>query len=350
MNDTVIDLRSDTVTQPTAGMLEAMLSAPLGDDVFGDDPSVLALQTRAAELLGKEAGLFVPSGTMSNQLALRAQCHSGDEVIAHAGCHMFNYEGGAAAALAGVQMRLITSEDGSLPLDQVERSIHQTRDPHFAPTTLIAFENTHNGCGGVIVPPENITQVVELARGRGIGLHLDGARLFNAAVGSGTSVAELAAPFDTVSICLSKGLGAPVGSVLVGRQDRIDRAYRFRKMYGGGMRQAGVLAGAGLYALEHNIERLADDHRRARQLGEAIDAIEGMSCDLSRVQTNLVYMDLAPGSPLAELNADGRPALMTALEERGVRIVGGPHRLRAVCHLGIDDIALARAIEVFQSL
>lgn len=350
MSTMTVDLRSDTVTKPGPNMKEAMVSAPLGDDVFGDDPTVIALQSKAAELLGKDAGLFVPSGTMSNQLALRAHCRAGDEVIAHSGCHMFNYEGGAAAALAGVQLRVLSSEDGSLPIDAVLESIHQTTDPHFAPTTLIAFENTHNGCGGVILDAGNVAEVTKLAKARGIGLHLDGARLFNAAAGSGTPALELAAPFDTVSICLSKGLGAPVGSVLVGRRDLIDRAYRFRKMYGGGMRQAGVLAGAGLFALEHNTLRLVDDHRRARRLAEAIDAIDGMSCDLSRVHTNLVYFDLCKSHPLAGLASTGRPALLDALAERGVLIVGGPHRLRAVCHLDVDDDALERAIDVFRSL
>ena len=350
MTLSTIDLRSDTVTRPTAPMLDAMISAPLGDDVFGDDPTVIALQEKAAAILGKEAGLFVPSGTMSNQLALRASCVPGDEVIAHAGCHMFNYEGGAAAALAGVQMRLVDSPDGSLALDAVERGIHQTTDPHFAPTTLICFENTHNGCGGVIVPEQNVRDVCALARERGIRLHLDGARLFNAAAATGRSPKSLAAPFDTVSICLSKGLGAPVGSVLVGDRASVTRAYRFRKMYGGGMRQAGVLAAAGVYALDHHVERLADDHRRARRLAEAIDSLPGMSVALERVQSNLVYFDLSADHPLAALEGDGRPLVVHRLEAQGVLVVGGPHRLRAVTHLQVDDAALERTIEVFRAV
>ncbi len=346
----IVDLRSDTVTRPSAGMRAAMMDAPLGDDVFGDDPTVIALQQRAAAMLGKDAGLFVPSGTMSNQLALRAHTRSGDEVIAHAGSHMFNYEGGAAAALAGVQMRLLDTPDGTLPLPGLEASIHQTTDPHFAPTTLICMENTHNGCGGVILPQQNVAEVTALAQSKGIKTHLDGARLFNAAAAAGRSAAELAAPFDTVSICLSKGLGAPIGSVLVGDSAAIARAYRFRKMYGGGMRQAGVLAGAGLYALEHNVARLGDDHTRARALAEAIDACDGMTVDLERVQSNLIYFDLDCDHPLAALQADGRPLVVSRLEERGVKVVGGPHRLRAVTHLDVDDDALTHAINAFRTV
>ncbi len=325
------------------------MSAPLGDDVFQDDPSVHSLQARVAELLGKDRALFVPSGTMANQLALRAHTRAGDEVIAHSKSHIVNYESAAGAALAGVHLRVIESCDGSMPAEEVGYNIHQTDDPHFAPTTLIAFENTHNGCGGAIVVAENVAEVASLARTKGIGLHLDGARLFNAAVGSDTAPAVLAAPFGTVSICLSKGLGAPVGSVLAGDEALIQRAYRFRKMYGGGMRQAGILAAAGLYALEHNVTRLADDHRRARALAEAIDAIDGLSVDLAAVQTNLVYLDIDPRHPLARLE-DGRPALMAALEARGVRIVGGAHRLRAALHLHVTDEDLAHAIASFEAV
>jgi threonine aldolase len=344
----IVDLRSDTVTRPTVAMREAMMAAPLGDDVFGDDPTVNALQRHAASLLNKEAALFVPSGTMSNQLALRAHCRPGDEVIAHAGCHMFNYESGASAALAGVQMRLLSSNDGSLPVGDVEAGIHQTTDPHMAPTTLITFENTHNGCGGVVVPEANVAEVAAIAKARGIGLHLDGARLFNAAVASGVSVAELAAHFDTVSICLSKGLGAPVGSLLVGSTDLISRAYRFRKMYGGGMRQAGILAGAGLHALEHHIDRLADDHARAQTLATAIDSLPGLSVEMSRVQSNLIYFDIDKSHPLAVPGADGVPHIVNNLKGMGVLIAGGGYRLRAVTHLMIGDAELTRAIDVFK--
>jgi len=348
-NPPLIDLRSDTVTRPTAEMKAAMMQAPLGDDVFGDDPTVLALQERAAALLEKEAGLFVPSGTMSNQLALRAHCRSGDEIIAHRGSHIFNYESGAAASLAGVQLRLLDSQDGTLPIDAVEASIHQTDDPHFAPTTLICFENTNNSCGGTVLPAENVSAVTALAAARGIRCHLDGARLFNAATASDRPAAELARPFDTISICLSKGLGSPVGSVLVGDKAAIARAYRYRKMYGGGMRQAGIIAAAGLYALDHHIDRLADDHRRAQTLAKALAAFPGLHVDLERVHTNLVYFELDSSHPLAGSDAEG-PRLGTQLAKAGVRVTGGPSRYRAVLHLDVDDAALGLALERIQSL
>ncbi|MFT7622968.1 MAG: threonine aldolase [Myxococcota bacterium] len=342
-----IDLRSDTVTQPCPQMREAMMSAKLGDDVFGDDPSVLALQAHVATVLKKEAALFVPSGTMANQLALRAHTRHGDEVIAHAKSHIVNYESGGGAALAGVHFRVIESADGTLPIEALERSLHQTSDPHFANTRLLAFENTHNGCGGLILPADHVRAVCDWAESKGLGLHLDGARLFNASVGSGVSPAKLAAPFGTVSVCLSKGLGAPVGSVLAGRADLIATAYRFRKMYGGGMRQAGFLAAAGLYALKNNVERLADDHRRARLLAEAINDIDGLRVDLSAVHTNLVYLDIDPSHSLARLGEDGRPAIMSALEAEGVFIVGGVHRLRAALHFQVGDHGTELAAEAF---
>jgi threonine aldolase len=337
---TPVDLRSDTVTRPTGAMREAMLSAPLGDDVFRDDPSVLALEEAAAARLGKAAALFVPSGTMANQIALRVHTRHGDEVIAHKRSHIFNYESGAPGALAGVVGQLVDSEDGGLP--ELAAHIHQTDDPHFANTTLICLENTHNGCGGVILDPAHVAGVAAQARQRGIALHLDGARLFNAAVASGRPAAALAAHFDTVSVCLSKGLGAPAGSVLAGDRRSIKRALRYRKMYGGAMRQAGVLAAAGLYALEHHVDRLADDHRRARALAEGLDALPGLSVDLERVQTNLIYFSLDPAHPVG-----GGEALVAALAAEGVLITGGVHRLRACTHLDVDDAGLERALKTF---
>ena len=342
----MIDLRSDTVTRPTAAMKEAMFSARLGDDVFGDDPTVIALQKQAAKLVGKEAGLFVPSGTMANQLALRAHTRHGDEVIAHAKSHIFNYESAAPAALAGVTVHTVDSDDGTLPIDQVEACIHQTDDPHFAPTRLICMENTHNGAGGCVVPRQNIDDVVSVARGRGLALHMDGARLFNAAVAEGGDPRDYTRYFDTVSICLSKGLGCPIGSLLLGSRSAISVAYRFRKMYGGGMRQAGILAAAGIYALDNNIDRLADDHRRARQLAEAIHSLPGLSVDLERVQTNLVYFHLDAAHPLAETQG-GTPLLTHRLVDEGVQIVGTHGRYRAVLHLDVDDDGLQQAIDAF---
>lgn len=338
-----VDLRSDTVTRPTPAMKEAMIRAPLGDDVFGDDPTVNLLQERVADLLGKEAALFVPSGTMANQLALRAHTQTGDEIIAHARCHILNYESGAAAALAGVQIRPVDSEDGSLPVAAVEALVHQTDDPHYAPTTLITFENTHNGCGGCVVPPANVEAVTTLARTRGIATHLDGARLFNAAIASGTAVGRLAQAFDTVSVCFSKGLGAPVGSCLAGSAGAIARAFRFRKMYGGAMRQAGVLAAAALHAVDHHVGRLADDHRRARRLAEALSGL-GFELDLARVHSNIVYFALPAGHALATADV----GLVARLAAAGVLITGGTERMRAVLHLDVDDVGLERAIAAFE--
>lgn len=335
----MIDLRSDTVTQPTAGMRAAMKDAPLGDDVFRDDPSVLALERFAAERLGKEAALYVPTGTMANQIALRLHCRHGDELVAHRRCHIFNYETGAAAALAGVQVRPIDSDDGSMTPEAVAAQLRISEDVHVANTGMIAFENTHNACGGRVLDQALVQASVAVAKAQGVAAHLDGARLANAAAASGMSLAELAAPFDTVSLCLSKGLGAPVGSVLAGDNDSMARALRFRKMYGGGMRQAGVIAAAGLYALEHQAQRLVDDHRRARRLAEALDGLAGVTADPP--ETNLVYFTLAQDHPLSD------DELLDALRSRGVALHGGARRFRAVLHLDVDDDDLAQAISAF---
>ncbi len=340
----VVDLRSDTVTRPSVGMRRAMNEAPLGDDVFDDDPTVHEIQKVAAKITGKEAALFVPTGTMANQLALRAHTVHGDEVIGHKGCHILNYESGAPAALAGVQMWVVDSADGSLPLEEVMPLVHQTDDPHFAVTRLICMENTNNSCGGTVLPEENVKEVQEFARSRNISLHLDGARVFNAAVASGRSVEELCEGFDTVSFCLSKGLGAPVGSLLAGSRALIKKAYRFRKMYGGGMRQAGILAGAGLYALRNNVERLAEDHKRAKKVASALSEMKGVVIDLSRVQTNLVYFGLEPDHPLAVCDGEGKPQFISQLEKEGVLMTGGPYRLRMVTHLDLDDAGINRAL------
>ena len=340
----VIDLRSDTVTRPTVAMRAAMADALVGDDVFGDDPTVIELEARVASLLGKEAGIFVPSGVMANQIAVRLHVRPGEEAIVHAGCHIYNYEGGAAAALSGVSLRPLASADGSLDPAEVLRNVHGAADPHLAVTRMVAFENTHNFCGGTVVPQANILAVAAVARAHGLAMHLDGARLMNASVASGTRAVELAAPFDTVSLCLSKGLGAPVGSVLVGSRDAIARARRIRKLFGGGMRQVGILAAAGLYALDHHVARLYDDHRRAFHLATAIAETPGLVCNLENVQTNLVFFDIAADHPRMQAPMEARTKLIAELHEKGVLLAGGPYRLRAVTHLDVDDAGIERAI------
>ena len=339
-----VDLRSDTVTRPSPAMRQAMAHAEVGDDVFGDDPTVQRLERQVAAWLGKEAALYVPSGTMANQLAVRVHCPAGSEAIVHAGCHIYNYEGGAAAALSGVTLRPIVSDDGTLPLGDVARSLHVHTDHHLAPTALVCFENTHNASGGVVVPADHIAEVAALVRAHGIALHLDGARLGNAAVASGQTPAALAQVFDTVSLCLSKGLGAPIGSLLAGPEALIQRARHWRKRFGGGMRQVGILAAAGLYALDHNVARLADDHRRARKLALAIADTAGLLVDLSKVETNLVFFDVSPqlagGRDVGAL----RVALTQALRDHGVWVAGTAARLRAVTHLDVDDAGIDRAI------
>src|SRR5512139_2042145 len=263
-----IDLRSDTVTRPTPAMREAIAHAEVGDDVYGEDPTVAALQQRAAALLGKEAALFVPSGTMANQVSIRALTRHGDVVLAGDGAHILRYESGAPAAISGVQVKTIGS-GGLFDADDVAAAIHPL-EHHFAPTTLVACENTHNAAGGRVFPYAQLRRVADAARDRGLRMHLDGARLFNAVTATGVPAATWAEPFDTVSFCLSKGLGAPAGSLVCASAEIIDRVHRFRKMLGGGMRQAGILAAAGLYALTHHVERLAEDHVNARRLADGL--------------------------------------------------------------------------------
>lgn len=345
-----VDLRSDTVTRPTAAMREAMAYAAVGDDVFGDDPTVAALEARVAALLGKDAAVLVPSGTMANQIGLRLHTRHGDEAIVHAGSHVFNYESGAGAALAGLSLRTLDSPDGTLPLAALARSLHIGDDPHLAPTRLICLEDTHNRCGGVLLPAGHAADVAALARPHGIPLHLDGARLWNAHVASGVALAELAAPFASVSVCFSKGLGAPVGSALVGSADAIARARRYRKMYGGGMRQAGVLAAAALHALDHHLPRLADDHRRARALAETAAALSGLRVDLARVHTNIVYVTLEADHPLAAAGPRGAPLLVASLADRGVAVTGAGAQLRMVTHGDLDDAAIDRAITALRAV
>jgi threonine aldolase len=336
----VIDLRSDTVTRPSAAMRAAMASAEVGDDVFGEDPTVNRLQARAAAALGKEAALFVPSGSMANQIALKVHCQPGDDVLIGEGAHNHLYESGASGALAGVQLTVV-GRGGLFTVRDVEAAFKPAHNHSYAPTRLICVENTHNRGGGVVWPQRDVTEIAAYARTHGLALHLDGARLANAAVAQGGSLAALAAQFDTVSLCFSKGLGAPVGSVFAGTRAAVDRGHRFRKMLGGGMRQAGIVAAAALHALEHNLDRLAEDHANARFLAERLSELPGVSVNLERVQTNIVLVDLATWLPAAD-------AAATALRAAGVLCIPfGPRRLRLVTHLDVDRPACERAVSLF---
>ena len=330
-----IDLRSDTVSRPTAPMRAAMAEAEVGDDVYGEDPTVNRLQEVAARRLGKEAALFVPSGTMANQIAVRLHTHHGDLVLAGEGAHLLRFESGAAAAISGVQVRTLGC-GGLFDADDVRTAITPA-DHHHPPTTLVALENTHNAAGGRVFPPEALRAVVELAHERGLRLHLDGARLFNAEIASGVPAADWARPFDTVSFCLSKGLGAPVGSLLCSDAETVDRAHRLRKMLGGGMRQAGILAAAGLYALEHHVGRLADDHANARRLAAGLRVLgAGVEGD---PETNIV-MFRVPSPERFVQAARSSGVLVNAM---------APGRFRAVTHLDVLRSDIDEALERLRS-
>ncbi len=343
MTKKVIDLRSDTVTKPSRGMLEAMLSAKVGDDVFGDDPTVNALQSAVAKLLGKQAGLFCPSGTMANQVAIKTLTQAGDEVILDYESHIFRYEVGAAAVVSGLQFNAITGPGGILDASQIEKTIRPP-DIHQPQTTLVCLENTHNRAGGVIFPIEGIKRISALCGKRKIKLHIDGARLWNASVATGIALKEYAKHCDLVMLCFSKGLGCPVGSVLVGDKGFIERARRNRKMMGGGMRQAGILAAAGLYALQHNIKRLAEDHLRAKRLAEAISKIPALDIDLKSVQTNIVVFDISRTKMKAE-------QAMKKCAGQGLWLVSfGPTRLRAMTHLDVGDDGIEQAGAILRTV
>ena len=332
MNAIRFDFRSDTVTRPSADMRQAMAAAEVGDDVFGDDPSVNRLEQRMAAMLGKDAALFVPSGTQSNLLALMSHCGRGDEYIAGQNAHLYSHEAGGAAVLGSIQPQPIAHQaDGTMALDDIEAAI-KPDDNHYARTTVIALENTF---GGKVLPVQYMQSVAAIAQRHGLGLHLDGARAFNACVALGMDIAVFTAPFDSVSICLSKGLGAPVGSVLVGRQDLIDKARRHRKMLGGGMRQSGILAAAGLHALDHHIERLAEDHRRARKLAEGLAAFAALTVTVP--DTNIIFVDME-----RQLGA----RFTDFLASRGVGVTGRYGQQRWVTHLDVDDAAVEGALMV----
>lgn len=338
----VIDLRSDTVTQPSQGMRDAIAHAPVGDDVYGDDPTVNSLESRVAEMFGKEAGVFTPTGSLANQLAIRMLVAPGEELLAESNSHIVRAELGAAAVFSGITTRTWQAVNGLLKASDVIEIARPDSGPYLVSTTAIAVENTHNFGGGTVQPIEEIANLREKADELGLTLHLDGVRIWNAHIASGVSLFEYGKYFDTISVCLSKGLGAPVGSIMLSTKDRVSKARVWRKRYGAGMRQIGILAAAGHYALDHNLERLADDHRRAKELAVAIESIDSTLIDPSLVETNIVGLDLSALSiSAAELAKRTRDAglWISAL---------GPHYARLVTHLDFDDAQCEEAIEILK--
>jgi threonine aldolase len=340
----IIDLRSDTITLPTPAMRKAMAAAEVGDDVFGEDPTVRKLEALAAQRMGKETALMVASGTMGNLVCQMAHCGRGDEMILGDKSHIFYYEQGGSAAVGGIHPRVVTNQpDGTLLPEDILSAI-RIDDVHFPVTRLIVLENTHNLCNGSPLPLSYMKQAFEIAHGNGLKLHVDGARIFNAAVALGVSPADLSVPADSISFCLSKGLAAPVGSVVCGSEAFIARARRIRKVLGGGMRQAGIIAAAGIVAIEQMVERLSEDHENARRLAEGLADVEGLSLGgLEKVRTNIVYMDLTSGMSSHEA--------VWKLLKAGVRILAaGPHRLRAVTHYQITAGHVDKAVAIFRKI
>lgn len=332
-----IDLRSDTVTQPTSAMREAMAAAPLGDDVLEGDPSVRALESRVADLLGKDAALFVPSGTMANLLAVRSQTQPGEEIICDENCHIYYYEAAGFAAVGGCSLRFTRGERGQFTADDVARLV-RTDDEHFPRTSLVAVENTHNRGGGSVWPIEQLADVYCESKTRGLRVHMDGARLWNACARVELAPADFAEFADTVSVCFSKGLGCPFGSALAGDEETVGRARRLRKVIGGAMRQAGLLAAAASYALDHNRQRLQDDHTRARALASKIAEIPGLTLDADRVQTNMLYFTVDPSLGTAR-------EFCEKLDDRVRMLDEGPQSVRAVVHLHITDDDIVKAAD-----
>ena len=340
-----IDLRSDTVTEPTPEMREAMANAELGDDVYGEDPTVNHLQELSAQMLGKEAALFVPSGTMGNLAAILAHCARGDEILIGDRSHTYLYEAGGVSALGGIHTFVVKNrDDGTVPHDEIEAAI-RADDDHFPITSLICLENTHNRCGGSVLSVDYIQDVGRIAKEHGLGLHIDGARIFNAAVALDVSPAELVASADSVTFCLSKGLCAPAGSVICGEKAFIQKAHRARKMLGGGMRQAGVLAAAGVVALESMVDRLREDHIKARRLAETLVELPGISLDYETPATNMIFLKLGDEAPISGED------LVRRFADKGIRINASPSgQMRLVMHYWVDDEALAQVTDAFKEL
>jgi threonine aldolase len=338
MAEAVIDLRSDTVTRPTPGMRAAMHAAEVGDDVFHDDPTINRLEERVAALLGHEAALFVPSGTMSNQIAVKAHTQPGDELLCDLGCHIYNYEAGGPAVHSGVTCRTLEGDCGILDVSQLDGRVLPDNE-HLVRTRLVCLENTHNRGGGRVYPLEKIQAIRVWTQQNGLALHLDGARLWNAVVATGVPLSVWGGQFDSVSVCFSKGLGAPVGSALAGPREFIARGRRIRKLFGGGMRQAGILAAAALYAMDHHIDRLAEDHRNAQVIAQAIAATSGLRLNPPEVETNLVWFEVDPEMGTAK-------SVATLLKERGILVhASGPQTLRACTHLDVSAAQAERAAE-----
>ncbi len=340
----MIDLRSDTVTRPTERMREIMAGAEVGDDVFGEDPGINQLQEEVAGLLGKESALFVPSGTMANQIGVKVNTQPGDEVILDIGAHIFNYEGGAAGMLSGVQLRTLPGQHGILSREQVEAAIRPAMGSHNPNTKLICLENTHNRAGGVVYPIETIKAVHAVARKHRLRMHLDGARLWNASVATGIPLKKYAEYFDTVSVCFSKGLGAPVGSAIAGSKENMAYAHRIRKVFGGGMRQAGIIASAALYAVRNHFERLKEDHAHCKLLAEGLSRIPAIRVDLDLVHTNILFFEVRHEKYTAQ-------SLSVALQNKGVHMLAlSPHRIRAVTHLDVNQADILKTLDIFNQL
>ncbi len=340
----LIDLRSDTVTKPTPAMRRAMAEAEVGDDVYLEDPTVNRLQERAAEILDKEAALFVPSGTMGNQICVKLNTRPGTEVALEQRSHIFNYEMGASAVLSGVTFRPVAGEDGLLDWDSISGAIHHGGPYYVTPTSLVTLENSHNMAGGSVMPVKTSQEICERAHALGLRAHLDGARIFNAAIALDTTVADIARPFDSVMFCLSKGLGAPVGSMIAGSKDFITEARNWRKLLGGGMRQVGVLAAAGLIAIEESPKLLIEDHANAKRLAEGLAELRGMKIDPERVQTNIVIFDIAEtGLTTAQCSAE--------LKSRGVLANGiNAREMRMVTHYDVNREQIEQTIQIAREI